>query len=418
MTLKKFTGYVALLPIIVAALAVFLHVLHQPLTCDDAYYAEGLYPPYTLRRAVAGVWHFCNARFGDLTNYIWLYALPRWVTATLCAGMILLMFYAFRRLCGIGRGQTAFWSLCIAVIFTVCPWWDSFSLIVIQLNYTWAIALAATTLWLLFRKEMRSPWWLMYAPVACISGFGHEIVGIPMLLGVIAWCLWTIKATPVTPVKKAVIAAVALGAVISVSSPYSYHRMSSPLPTPHMEDPLWAIILPTSFIGLLLIADIIWFAISDRDKLRSLCRSLWLPLTVMAVASMVFVVVSNTRGRTGWVTQFFGVAALAVQLLKYPPRLRIPEKVRLLGGLMLSLLFAAQWGAVIYWQRIIDLEITRCLNEYRANPTEPVSGPIHYTHSDLPPYLMYKVDPNPLHTPWGKEVTERIYGRPILIPEK
>ena len=114
------------LAVIIAAIALFTHLLRMPLTGDDLFYASlpMSRPEDGLPDFMSAIWHNCNARFGDLTNHLWLCTIPRWATALLCAMLLAGMFIALHGLSGLSSRTPGAWSICMAAIFTVCPWWD------------------------------------------------------------------------------------------------------------------------------------------------------------------------------------------------------------------------------------------------------------------------------------------------------
>ena len=411
MRLNDFLRYCGWATVLAAAAEVFIHICITPLLADDMYY--GVFAPSKggLRHAVAGVWWHTNARSGDLTNYIWIYMLPRIVTAALCAGMMILLFLSLACLGGASpRRRPALWCVSVAAASLLLPWWDAFPLIVVHLNYVWAIALAGLSLWLVTSREMKSNLWILFAPVALISGFGHEITGMPLCSGIVAWLSWG-RHGKLSRAKWIVIAALIVGSFISVSSPGCYSRLNNPLPSVTTDRSIIEIVVISGFMGLAVMADALVMLLFRRRLLVRLCRTLWLPLAVVSVSSMAFIIVSHTMGRTGWATQFFGFAALLYRLSASAASL---GKWRWSASLP-ALILAAQWLFACYWQVKVDREAAANLELFFANPGQEISG--HFTRcEDIPVVLMRKVEPDQLAYPWPRQVVEMTYGAPPKIP--
>lgn len=398
-----------------AALALFIHLLRMPLVGDDLHYSspDPAFADASLLTFMSGVWHHCNARFGDLTNHLWLCMMPRPATALLCALMLVLMFVALRGLCGFTRREGAAWGICVAAAFTVCPWWDEFNLFVVQFNYTWAIALAALSMWLIFSRQMRGPLWLCYLPVAFISGFGHEIIGLPMLAGMSAWLIFS-RPGPLTIYKKWVIAALFAGCLFSMSSPASYARLMNPADSYLEHVPVWRLILSGGYMAPAVAADAAALLLWRRRDFKRLCCSSWLPLAVVTLTSLVFVVAGNVEGRAGWAVQFFGVAAFGRQWALLHRHSSATRTGIILSG-TLSALVCAQWCGAIWWQWKVDDDTARCISVFKAAPQQPVSAEIH-TDADIPLWLGGKVRGVPFSRDrWAGDAFSQTDGHPLIL---
>ena len=404
------------LAVIIAAIALFTHLLRMPLTGDDLFYASlpMSRPEDGLPDFMSAIWHNCNARFGDLTNHLWLCTIPWWATALLCAMLLAGMFIALHGLSGLSSRTPGAWSICMAAIFTVCPWWDEFNLFVVQFNYTWAIALSATSLWLIFSHKMNKAIWLSYLPVAFISGFGHEIVGLPMAAGIIAW-MACLRHSHMSVYKKCIIGALLAGCLVSMSSPASYDRLMAPSNDYLERIPAWELILTSGYMALILAADILYLFFCRRHILYGLCRSAWLPLAVISLASLAFVIAGNVPGRSGWAVQFFGTAALARQWASSQASHHRPGYTDTIITCLLSALMCAQWSAVIYWQWKIDDQTALCVSRYHACPSAPVSIQCLEDH-DIPTWLMGKVRGVPFSRDrWAGDAFEKAFKYPLIL---
>lgn len=404
------------LAVIIAAAALLIHLLRTPLTGDDLFYATLPIsrPEDGLLNFMSAIWHNCNARFGDLTNHLWLCLLPRPATALLCALLFAAMFVALHGLSGLSSRNPGAWSICLAAIFTVCPWWDEFHLFVVQFNYTWAIALSATSLWLICSRKMNKARWLYFLPIAFISGFGHEIVGLPMAAGITAWLIFS-RHDQVSVYKKWIIGSLLAGCLVSMSSPASYARLMAPSNDYLEHIPAWRLILTSGYMALILAADILYLLLFRRQFLSALCRTTWLPLAVITLASLAFVIAGNVPGRSGWAVQFFGVAAIARQWAESAASRQRHLSTGMLITCLLTALMCAQWSGVIYWQWKIDDETARCVRRYHACPSAPIEIEC-LDDGDIPIWLMGKVRGVPFcRDRWAGDAFEKPFGYPLTL---
>lgn len=285
------------------------------------------------------------------------------------------------------------------------PWANSLDPIVVQLNYIWALAFLLLTLWLIFTRPMSSRRWLWYLPVAFVSGCGHEIIGLPVLIGLLVW-LTCVRTSPLSPVKKWILAALALGCIFSVSSPGSYARLLS-MESPGIQVPVWQHLITAAWLGWLLLLDFALLAIFRRSRLKQLCHTLWSPLAAISIASMVFLPVSYVP-RAGIAVQLFALAAFARQF-----DFQLSRATSCLCAWALSLLMALQWSGAILWQWRVDTGTRLIMQEFHSNPRRPISG--SFT-TEVPCWLGGKATSNPIVCiPWNQACISRTYGFPILL---
>lgn len=404
------------LPVLLCVAAIFCSDLSHPLIGDDYMYACYYGPNFTPLQGFYSQWHNCNARFFDITVFIWLYYSPRLLFAIISAGFTLLLFVGFSRLAGVSQRRPLLWALSLAALFTVCPWGNSIDLFVVQTNYIWSLSVSALVLWLIFSREMRKARWLWLMPAAFIAGCGHEILGIPILIGVIARLTFYRRSSPLPPVKKWIITALFAGCLFSISSPASYTRISTGIGV-EPDSPLWLTVLSSAYMGVILITDIILLLLFRRNRLRELCQSVWLPLACISIASLAFVMVGNVPGRSGWAVQFFGLAALLRQYVDSRHSFR-PSILTRPAWFAVIAFFSLQWAGVIYWQQRVNAQIADICAKYADSADGVVEGD-YISESDLPLPLMGKVNTQDF-TPsgWNAEVMLKCFGKPVSIQKK
>lgn len=399
MNTRRITERLPWMAIIMGAVALLINDMEMPLVGDDFRYAIYYPSRQDLIHTMGGIYLHCNARFGDLTNYIWLTISPRILTSAICAGMFILMYMALFRLSGLHASRPLSRSLLILLSCVVLPLGDCLYLFVVQFNYLWAMAISGMTLWLIISRDMHSHWWIMFAPVAAIAGFTHEIVGIPLLLGTLAWLRYVNRRQLTLP-KKLVLAALFTGCLISISSPGSYTRLHSNTSAGYPEiDTIILNAVKSGYIAVILIADTLLILALRRATLRSLCRSSWLPLAIISVTSLTFAAIAGVHGRSGWATQFFGLAALARQYTMTCKLQSIPQAWSTAAVTMLSLALTFMWGAVIYWQDIVNREMQECVDAYESAPGSVIT--IQYHDKASIPWYVRPVISIPLEEPWN-----------------
>lgn len=397
--------------IMMSALAITIHCWEIPLLGDDFLYGD--YWPRTraFHQIGAGVWTGLNARFGDLSNYIWLHLLPRPITAILCGGMLLLAYLFLFKLSGVSFGNY-FKSLIIILITIMCwPFEESFAYLVVQLNYTWAIAMAASSLWLILYGKLKSPMWYLATPWVFASGFGHEAIGMPMMLGLIAWIYLRMPKEPIPTLKKWLIGVLFAGCIFSVSSPGLYHHFLYGLDG-QTSTLSWINVLKNGSLGWLLVGFILYKLIYRRKELKQLLHTPWIAFAVLSICSIPFFIMGDADGRAGWGVQFFALVAL----IRMCPegKIKLSATSRLVLSLLLGTLMFAQLSAVIYWQRILDAETSAALALYKASPSAAVECRYH-SRDEVPWYVLERFPVMGLELEWNCEVLGRCYGvRPSL----
>lgn len=259
----------------------------------------------TVPRYAWGVWNHCNARTGDMLAPMWLYLLPRAVSALLLGVAVFAAIWGMMRLGLAGRRAPWATVLTTVLIYVCLPWWDM-DFYVCHFNYVWGAAFGTLALMPLLEGGLHSPRWLWCLPLVFVAVATHEALGFPLGGGLVAYWWCNRRRIHLTVVRKWWVGAMLAGALFCVSSPASYQRVGIEA---EPDLPVWGLLVQTVPLSVLLAARALWLA--WRGRLGRLLRSRWVIFAVASLLSACFTLVGGIEGRGGWYAQMFAIMALA-----------------------------------------------------------------------------------------------------------
>lgn len=335
-------------------------VFRRPLIGDDLFYAGDLDAAgggvQALPHVMAGIWTGCNSRWGDITNTVWLSLLPRFVTAAFAFIFAFLLPWTVVKLSGIGLRQSLPVALLTMAIVFLLPWWDM-THHVCMINYPWGAAIVLLCLIpLLYNCGMRSKLWIAGLPVAFMGGAWHEASGVPLVAGLLVWCLINRRWKHFTTIKKLWFSAMVAGCVFTISSPAIWHRAAN---TGVHDGSVAYLLLGSANVAVILLVVIITLTVSNRALLRRLLNDNFTVFAIASLLSACIVAVGGVEGRSGFFAQTFGVIAL---MRIYAAARREPRHAHMLPAIAAVMLYigAGFYVADRYKQ---DLEVTCVLEQ-------------------------------------------------------
>lgn len=349
--------------------------------------------PLAVPRYAWGVWNHCNARTGDMMAPLWLYMLPRVVSALLLGIAVCTAIWGVMRLGLAGRRAPLTVSLALLSVYVVLPWWDM-DFYVCHFNYVWGTALSSLSLLPLLERRLR-PLWLWAAPLVVVAVATHEALGLPLGCGLVAWLWLGRRPGGLSAVDRWWVAAMLVGAVLCLTSPASYRRLGHGSAG---DLAMTEMLVQTVPLSVALVARAAWLAL--RGRLVALVRTRWTLFAVASVVSAGLALVSGVEGRAGWYAQIFALVALIFDFSGREAAGRLPECLRrlpLLAGLLCC--------ACALWQGFRLVEVCEArrlvLSLYRESPgSEP-----------------YRAAVGELEEPWIDTCMPLSVGSPVKSPD-
>ncbi len=256
-----------------------------------------------------GVWNHSNARLGDMLVPVWIYFIPRPLTAVLMGCAVFAALWGMSRLAIAGRRVPLVAALTLAVCFVALPWFDM-DFYVCHFNYIWGTALSCLALIPLLERRLRSGLWLWLLPLVFVAGGNHEALGFPLGCGLVVFWLCNRKTLKLNTVEKWWVTVMLAASLFCVSSPASYSRLgvATGANVSLTEYPLWRLVAETLSVVALLGLRTVWLA--WKGGLRPLSHTRWVIFATAAFCSAAFCLLSGVEGRGGWYAQTFAIMAL------------------------------------------------------------------------------------------------------------
>lgn len=338
-----------------------------------------------------GIWNNCNARMGDMLIPLWLYFLPRAVTALLLGAGAFAAIWGMMRLGLAGRRAPLVAAVSMLLIYTVLPWWDM-DFYVCHFNYVWGTALCSLALIPLLEGRLGGNRWLWALPLVFVAVAMHEALGFSLGCGLVVYWYVNRRSIHLSRVQKWWVGAMLAGALFCVTSPASYQRAGSA----HVADlPLHLQFLKTLPLCLLLWARVAWLAY--KRKIGALAHTRWLIFAVAATVSSGFTLISGIEGRAGWYAQTFALMALVCDFSALEARrhaVRMPRYMPLVLALICNV--------YVVWFGIRLMEMTGrrqfALALYMQAPDSPMA------HEAV----------EALGNPWITQCMPLTVGRPLV----
>lgn len=283
-------------------------------------------------------WLSSNGRWG---NYVmpFVTAMPAIVRAAAVAIAIGAFYWQCVKLVRL-RHNSAWAVVLMCAICLLMPWWDSFQVFAVPMNYTVPSVFILWMLDLLFFTDRKIRWW--ECGIFFLAGCSHEAAAAPLGLGLLIYYIARME-LPERRVRKA-LGWFVVAAVLCVLCPGIIRRAGN-LSAP--DDAPWLLFLKSDFLTIPLWAGCIVGTMTrhGRKWVAGFLQTPWGVLTVAAMASSVLSALTGIVGRSGWYAQLFALLAMCGYRV---------SKGALTGGkwpaYILGVFVAAHLVAVDYWQ--------------------------------------------------------------------
>ena len=308
--LLKVSVWLPALTILVIAGCYCMMFRDQVFLCDDIAYSRRMYGLGAGWKAYPIMMHLHWLRQYSRMAEMLAPAFMEYTSGTTRGVLMALMaglFFALPQFFCRFRKSPLFWRTLFIALMAFTLRWDSlWNEYIGLINNVWTSVLCFLALLLIVRKgEERDRWWeWLLMPLALIAGWMHEAAGLPMALGVAVWLLAGARWKGMSPSRRALAAVFILGALLTLTSPESYNRLSAE------REPLWEILLGSAYYPLLLAALLIVLAFCAPGFLKRISGTPWLIFAVAGVAGIVFPIAAGFGGRPGWFCQLFSLTAL------------------------------------------------------------------------------------------------------------
>ena len=342
----------------------FIYLLYVEMAGDDLGYSSALCGANPLihnfidfLKWPARHWFYVNGRFA---NYLMPFfgVMPHALRALLCSlaigAMLTAMIVASNLFDRSGWISVAM----ISVIMLALPWWDSFQLIDVQLNYVWS-TVAVVLLYIIWTEPPHSRGGrLLSCAVAFLAGCSHEAAGLPLMCGYIIYCI----TAHVRPDKnlRLILISFASGIALNMLCPGTLSRIGRPW-TPD-DTMLWLFLKSLPIVGVMLLCmGCLALSKSGRNVLGKVLHSqLSIPLWAAVVSSIVCLG-GGIVGRSGWFASIYALIVIFTLIGHYLTR---PLKG---VTIVLSIVTIAQLAATDWWQYILGSQQKEFIEKFKSS---------------------------------------------------
>lgn len=304
--------------------------------------------------------HWVNNN-GRFANYLMPFfgIIPQTIRALLCSLAIGAMLTVTIAASNLGRRSGWLPVALISVIMLAMPWWDSFQLIDVQLNYVWS-SVAVVLLYIILVAPPHSRRGTFLACiVAFLAGCSHEAAGLPMMCGYIIYYV----TAHVRPDKnlRLILIWFAVGIALNLLCPGTLSRIGRPK-TP--DDPMmWLFMKSLPIVGAMwLSVGCLALSKSGRRVIGKVLRS---PLSILLWATIVSSIVclsGGIVGRSGWFASIYAIIVIFTILSHYTHRSMKGLAVAL------SIVTIAQLAVTDWWQYILGSQQKEFVERFKSSP--------------------------------------------------
>lgn len=354
----------------------------------DLYYGGSIlyYPRWILRH-----WAFVNGRIANFIAPVFLYFLPLWVVKV-CAGvMVSFWLWLMVRITRVERSLIGS-SFVLAIVVFAYPWWDCFTIFVIQMNYIWSISAILMFLLMMRRSVAGKMSYLALLIVAAIAGMSHEAASLPLMCGLCVYVLFNGGIRAVDHKRRWALLVFMVATCLTCLSPGIISRLFS---HKSADDTLIGMLIssaPVALIALcLIVICIAVLIVRRRCSIHQLAHQAWVVYAIAAIVSLISVAMGGIVGRSGWFAQSY--ALIAFCLLCRNMSDAGMRSSGLVGCIVAYVLLSAIVAHYLVWtlyQLRISAETQRVMEAYDASQDGVVYADI-WRRDMQPYYLQMKV---------------------------
>lgn len=425
----------------VTALAVALGLCWVATYCiivpigDDLGYANAFHrsvadadAPYRILHYLRRHYEATNGRFANILTYLSLGALPQWASAVMCGMMVPAYYLLTLYFCGVypsrGKGLAATAS---AAFVAVCfCWYDYFTILCVNFNYVWGMALPMAVLWLM-KRNVPLPRNAVAATIVfllCIAaGAMHEAATLTLSVGLGWVCLahgvftrrgWDALGRS----RAAYLTAFFIGTILVAFSPGIWARVGHTADlSPDAAPPVLVAVSAPLTIALILVFAAALFTPRGREKLRRMLWSEQAVWPIAAICALPIIVKGGIIGRSGFFSQTCALIAL-MQWFRPWRMVTVGRRTAAVVAVLTGAVALAQLVAVIPLQKKSADAYAEVIDRYRRS----ADGVVYYdmpADTTLPLWAASRVRNLVTDDIFTLAVLQQRYGLPhplVLLP--
>lgn len=358
---------------------------------DLSYYVRSL--PYAgtkfylFPKLIAATWMGANGRLQNVIAPALFQYVPSVMVWVLNGAITALLFFMVIKWC---RGASTFSKITIiAVLAFGLPWWDMFLLFVVNIGYTWGMAIILVFLWYFFKdsaQKASAPRKWLLAVLGFLAGGMHEGSSVPLCVALAVYLFFSGQYRALSPARRYMLAGLIVGVLYCTLSPAIWMRVGGESTS---DGPWWGLLGSSSYIVLLLALALIAAVIWRRDVLKQLLPTPWSVFVMMALMSLPIVVVGGIVGRSGFFGQVSAIIAMYMLAARIWPRRDAATKTSVALAVLLSVAVAVHYIEFVRYQTRLNTEVHEALAQYRSS----VDGAVYLDYTsdpDMPWYLLRK----------------------------
>lgn len=342
---------------------------------------------YLFPRHIAATWLGANGRLQNVIAPALFHYVPGVVLCVLNGLMTALYFWLTLKWCR--PASVAVQVAIIALLAFAMPWWDMFLLFVVNIGYTWGMALTLLFLWIFFHPSETERTWAAKAALAglgILTGGMHEGSSVPLCASLAIFLLYTRGYRRIGGDRKLLLAGLVAGTLYCILSPGIWMRAAG---EKMIDGPWWWLIGCSSYFVLALVAAVVVCLFWRREALARLVRGPWAVFVMMALMSLPIVVFGGIVGRPGFFGQTAALIALVMLLKEVFPRMHPGRFSGMVAAFVLSVAVVFHYVEFVRYQLRLNDEVRQAVAQYLVSDDGAVY--MDYTSEpDMPFYLLRK----------------------------
>lgn len=365
-----------------------------------------------------------NTRIANMIVPFTMVLLPKWAMNILNTLMVLAVYLGVMRETHVGYSRLWLSVMLIASVTFMLPWGDQMLLCDFTLNYVWTsiVSLAVISLWFRCRRSSVLECCLLCL-AGVIAGAMHEIAGLSLLCGTVAWML--IGRNRLSGGRVAMAAGLIVGLVVLLTAPGPYLRAASSAVNALSFDKGWDYYVKVmgrcnmaSALTITLI--VISFTAGGRAMLGRFMRGEGLLFYVASITGVVIMFYTEKSPRVSWFPQLFGMMAVFVFIRDYLNHKEISNRTHYTSiAIILVMMVVVHLMATVYRCRQFYIVYEDIMGLYEASPT----GIVYYDVPDdsVDPLTLGRPLSQLFTTEWNLAVISYYYSggmrRLVILPK-
>lgn len=294
-----------------------------------------------------------------------------------------LFFWLLTRLSSFRQNNVAGRMILLSIAVFALGWEFIWNEVLLFVNYVWAAAIILGAIYLACYAHIKT--WIGWCliPLCLFAGASHDATSVMMIAAVPMLFIFSPAARHYKPVQIAMLVAIWLGSVYTLSCPSYYYetnrlRMFS----------IFELLFVSAWPQILLLVTIVMMGIWRRRLLNTLIDTPWTMFMVGAVMSIPLLIFSGYPGRPAWFGQIFALVALT-QISAYADIQLSKFWLKTISILLFGVILC-HYAVTLYWQYRLNMETRQLITQFETAPHGTVY--LDYTtYDEVPWYVMNHV---------------------------